>query len=106
MIAPAAALIVAGGILVQEWSPEHPAFDYACRTGQPVYAIQDGTIRSSRSWSMGVQVFLEGENGTAYYAHLHRAMPDGEVKKGDVIGACGNTGAWSYGSHVHYEMRD
>ena len=55
---------------------------------------------------MGIQVFLEGENGTAYYAHLHRAMPDGEVKKGDVIGACGNTGAWSYGSHVHYEMRD
>ena len=105
MLAPAAALVVAGGILIQTWSPEHPGFDYACRTGQPVYATHSGTVRTSRSWRMGNEVRIITEDGTAYYAHLQSVRAEGEVLAGEVIGTCGNTGRWSYGPHVHYEFQ-
>ena len=104
MIAPATALVVAAGVLVQQWSPEHPGFDYACRTGTDVYALADGVISNRRSHTLGNIVELRGEHADYLYAHLHTVAEPGPVEMGDVIGTCGNTGAWSYGSHVHLEV--
>ena len=105
MIAPAVSLVLASGIFIQGWSPDHPGFDYACRTGTPVYAMVDGTTHTGRSSRMGHEVTLVGETKTVYYAHLHTTAPAGPVKQGDVIGTCGNTGSWSYGPHLHLEIR-
>ena len=98
-----ASLVVAAGVLVQSPNPGHDAWDFACRRGAPVYATIDGTARAHRNGRMGNQITLKGPDGTAYYAHLQSTNP-GSVKKGDVIGTCGNTGSWSYGPHVHYEF--
>lgn len=98
------ALVVAGPI-VQSPSPEHPAWDIACKRGAPVYAVFDGTLRAHRSARMGNQITLEGNHHTAYYAHLQSVLPASEVMKGDVIGTCGSTGTWSYGPHVHFEVK-
>lgn len=95
--------LIVSGILVQSPSPDHPAWDIACRTGAPVRAVFDGRTRTKRSPRMGNQVWLEGEQ-TAYYAHLDTVEPPGFVKRGEVIGTCGNTGTWSYGPHVHFEL--
>ena len=95
--------LVVAGILVQSPSPDHPAWDIACRTGAPVRAVFDGQTRTKRSSRMGHQVWLEGEQ-TAYYAHLDTVEPTGQVRRGDVIGTCGSTGSWSYGPHVHFEL--
>ena len=104
MIAPATALVVASGVLTQGWHQEHKAFDYACRTGTAVYALVDGVTTTSRNVHLGNIVTLKGEKVTYRYAHLDTMVEPATVSKGDVIGTCGNTGNWSYGSHVHLEI--
>lgn len=96
--------LVVAGVVVQTPSPDHDAWDIACQRGTPVYAVFDGTTQTSYNGRMGNQVTLEGGR-TAYYAHLRSVEPGGPVKKGDVIGTCGNTGSWSSGPHVHFELR-
>jgi len=97
--------LVVAGIVVQWPSPDHDAWDIACRRGAPVHAVFDGTTRTGRSGRMGNQVWLEGGGRTAYYAHLQTVKPGATVQRGDVIGTCGNTGSWSSGPHVHFELR-
>lgn len=103
-IAALLALAVSGPI-VQGPSPDHPAYDIACRTGAPVHAVFDGTTRTGYSSRMGNQVWLEGTSRNAYYAHLDTVEPGAIVKAGQVIGTCGNTGSWSYGPHLHIEIK-
>lgn len=96
--------LVVAGIVVQSPSPDHPAYDIACRTGAPVHAVFDGTTRTGYSSRMGNQVWLKGKQGSAHYAHMDTVEPPGQVRKGDVIGTCGSTGSWSYGPHVHISI--
>jgi murein DD-endopeptidase MepM/ murein hydrolase activator NlpD len=95
--------LIVVGVLVQEPSPGHDAWDIACRRGASVHAVFDGTMHTSYNSRMGNQVTLKGGR-TAYYAHLDTVKAQGFVKKGDVIGTCGSTGAWSTGNHVHFEL--
>lgn len=86
----------------------HYGIDLAMPTGEPIYASFDGTVRISKyNSSYGNLVVIRHDNGMeTYYAHLSRrhVSPGQEVKAGEVIGLCGNTGR-SYGSHLHFEIR-
>lgn len=92
------------------FGPEHhDGIDLACATGDPIYAVQGGTV--SRSTFMaggyGNYVYIEHENGMrTVYAHLTQRMTDvGDVvNAGQQIGTCGNTGR-SFGSHLHFEVQ-
>ena len=86
----------------------HYGLDLAAPKGEPIYAMFDGTVRISvRNKSYGNLVVIRHKNGLeTYYAHMsmRRVQPGDEVKAGDCIGLCGNTGR-SYGSHLHLEIR-
>ena len=57
-------------------------------------AVHDGTIHEFRDGRLGIQIRLTGPDGVrSLYAHLDNVTASGEVKKGDVIATCGNTGA-------------
>ena len=97
--------LVVSGIVVQGPNSDHSGWDIACRRGDSVHAVFSGRTAVRRSSRMGNQVTLTGSDGrTAYYAHLDTTKPEGSVKKGDIIGTCGNTGTWSTGNHVHFEL--
>ena len=89
----------------------HAGIDIGTPIGTPVYAVADGVVTNSfYSSSYGNVVFIyhPNVNGKAYetvYAHLDsRAVSTGEVvKKGQYIGASGNTGR-STGPHLHFEV--
>lgn len=106
MLALAAILLTpVSGPVTQSVNPEHPAIDIACRKGASVRAAHDG--RGSSSWNsrMGWTFTLQGEgNLKSRYSHLQKAAGRGSYKQGDVIGLCGNTGTWSSGTHLHFEM--
>lgn len=96
--------LVMVGVITQYPSNEHPAWDIACVTGRPVYAAHDGYLSSRWSGFMGNVIVIDSVTRNSRYAHLHEVVhPPGPVTKGSLIGTCGNTGAWSYGPHLHFE---
>lgn len=103
------------------------------RENLPVYAPADGFISRMKieTGGFGRAIYIDHPNGTTtLYAHMNRFIPAAEnyledqqyvqetwkidlkvpagllpVKKGQLIGYSGNTGA-SQGPHVHFEIRD
>lgn len=103
------------------------------RENLPVYAPADGFISRMKieTGGFGRAIYLDHPNGTTtLYAHMNKFIPSAEkyleeqqyvqqtwkidlkvpatllpVKKGQLIGYSGNTGA-SQGPHVHFEIRD
>ena len=86
----------------------HYGLDLAQPTGEPIYTAFDGVVRISRfNKSYGNLVIIHHANGLeTYYAHMSKRIVSvgQQVKSGDIIGLCGNTGR-SFGSHLHFEIR-
>ena len=92
------------GVITQGVRPGHPAIDIACAPGTPVRAAHDGISSVERSYTHGITVVLLASDGLeTSYSHLQQASARGAVRRGDVIGLCGNTGIWSSGPHLHFE---
>ena len=84
----------------------HRGLDYAGAWGSPIYAGADGkvTLVGPGFTLLGNCVIVNhGEGLTGLYLHMSSiAVKEGQmVKKGDLIGKLGNTGA-STGPHLHY----
>ncbi len=89
----------------------HEGVDIIARTGQPLYAVVDGTITRQffdRPGSLGGNALrLTAADGTYFhYAHLSTFAEgiglDSKVVAGQVIGYVGNTGS-SSAPHLHFE---
>lgn len=86
----------------------HKGIDLSAITGTPVYATADGTITRTDTRVRGYGKLIQISHGFGYetrYGHLSRfAVNEGtRVKRGDLIGYVGSTGA-STGPHLHYEI--
>lgn len=93
---------------VLKYARMHAGMDFVAPTGTNIYATGDGkVIRAERSkGGYGNLVVIDhGFNYQTYYAHMHAiGVEEGdEVKRGQIIGAVGNTGL-SSGPHLHYEV--
>ncbi len=86
----------------------HNGKDYRCNVGQPVGAIADGVINfAGMAGHSGLLVAIDHADGMqSLYAHLSatESTPGAQVRAGDVIGACGNTGR-STGPHLHLGLK-
>ena len=72
--------------------------------GTPVRAPFPGVATTSSSYLGGLGVYVHGEKGFVFNAHLSRFGKLGRVKAGDIIGYVGNTGNARYTSpHNHFE---
>jgi hypothetical protein len=87
----------------------HTGIDYACPTGTPILASEDGTVVHS-GWLNGgwgyCVIILHSDGNATLYAHLSECKVKAwdKVKKGQVIGLSGSTGN-STGPHLHFEAR-
>jgi murein DD-endopeptidase MepM/ murein hydrolase activator NlpD len=93
-------------------SMHHDGIDFTAPTGTDVYATGNGKvtriIQAPRARS-GYGTYIEIDHGYGYktlYAHLDKVLvrQGQEVKRGDVVGLVGNTGA-STAPHLHYEVQ-
>ncbi|MBD5268035.1 MAG: M23 family metallopeptidase [Bacteroides sp.] len=86
----------------------HPGIDFAVDEGTPVYATADGEVTvAERKGGNGNMIEIDhGYNYITRYTHLQSttAAVGQNVKRGELIGYVGSTGA-SSGSHLHYEVR-
>lgn len=86
----------------------HPGTDFLCPDGR-VYAVSDGRVTQVKNDPLyGLTVVLSLDNGDqAVYASLSEAhvKAGGRVKKGDVIGKCGQSALSEaeIGPHLHFE---
>lgn len=100
----ALALTAVDGVVTQEPHQNHWAVDIACPRDAVVRAVFDGETRVHHDGRLGTQITLVGEHRRALYAHLETAYAPSTVRKGDPIGVCGDTGSWSTGRHLHFEL--
>lgn len=86
----------------------HLGIDLAADIGTPVYATADGKVSFvGRDPGLGRMIRINHLYGyTTVFAHLSvvKVRRGQHVKRGEVIGAVGNTG-YSTGPHLHYEVR-
>jgi hypothetical protein len=84
----------------------HLGVDYLLPTGKPIYAIADGTTKSSKGVHAGNMVTLVTNRGLSVrYMHLSRFVQEsnGRVSRGQIIGYTGNTGT-STAPHLHIDI--
>ncbi len=85
----------------------HDAIDLAGRIGNDIYATADGIVEATkRDRFIGNHIIIQHKYGyKTTYGHLLKfyVKPGQVVKKGDVIGAMGNTGRIT-GVHIHYKI--
>ncbi len=82
----------------------HQGNDIMAPYGTPIRAPFPGVATTSSSYLGGLGVYIHGEKGFVFNAHLSRFGKLGSVKAGDIIGYVGNTGNARYTSpHNHFE---
>jgi murein DD-endopeptidase MepM/ murein hydrolase activator NlpD len=86
----------------------HTGIDFALETGKPIKATADGeVIFAGTRGGYGNLVIIDHFNEySTRYAHMSKikAHRGDYVKRGDIIGYVGMTGA-ATGPHLHYEVR-
>jgi murein DD-endopeptidase MepM/ murein hydrolase activator NlpD len=80
----------------------HEGDDIMAAEGTPILAPFDGVASVSHSFLGGLGVYVQGDYGFVYNAHLSKLGTIGPVETGDVVGYVGSTGH-SSGPHDHFE---
>ncbi|MCR1952082.1 peptidoglycan DD-metalloendopeptidase family protein [Clostridium sp. DSM 100503] len=93
----------------ERWNSFHKGIDIAGNIGDDVLVAMDGEITYAQynDGGYGNLIMVKHEdNMVTYYGHLSDfyVKVGDKVKKGDIIGAIGNTG-FSTGPHLHFELR-
>ena len=87
----------------------HEGIDLTGDEGSPISAVLDGSvITAGFDAKLGNYIKIQHDNGVvSKYGHLSKIFVEkgDQVKKGQTIGAMGNTGSASRGVHLHFEMR-
>jgi murein DD-endopeptidase MepM/ murein hydrolase activator NlpD len=92
------------------WGKIHKGMDLAADTGEPVYAIADGTVIYAGDGLRGygnVVILRHDKKLTSLYAHNSalKVKQGDTVVQGQLISLLGSTGH-STGPHVHFEIRE
>jgi murein DD-endopeptidase MepM/ murein hydrolase activator NlpD len=84
----------------------HAGVDMLTARGTPIVAPFDGVARTSYNTLGGNAVYVTGQDGYVYNAHLdsYSSKSNGPVKTGDVIGYVGDTGDAIGTPHDHFEF--
>ena len=101
---------VSSGIILSKYDPlnNHFGIDFVCRKEEPIKATFDGTVLMS-SWTKDsgyVISIVHPNNLISIYKHNSKVfVKTGEsVSTGDVISIIGDTGEFSTGPHLHFEL--
>jgi len=89
-------------------SNNHYGIDIVAKQNEMVLAVNDGIIISSTyTYETGnVLIIQHKDNIISVYKHLSRIIKKqgSRVKAGDAIGVLGNTGVYTSGPHLHFEL--
>jgi|ERR1035437_1190426 murein DD-endopeptidase MepM/ murein hydrolase activator NlpD len=86
----------------------HKGTDFHAVLGTPVYAINDGTVRLAKTYTVyGKTIIVDHGLGIeSLYMHLSKIVvaPGKKVKKGNLLGYSGSTG-YAEAAHLHLSIK-
>lgn len=86
----------------------HGAIDIVCSYVRVVAADGGKVVSAGWHYGYGWCILIQHANGLqTFYAHMSRLnVSAGQtITKGTTIGTSGNSGSWSLGAHLHFEVR-
>jgi len=89
----------------------HQGVDFYAMDGCPVLATHNGKINKAyfnKGAGNYIEIMDEGYRFTTGYCHLKSMNVEkgDSVKIGDIIGYADNTGVYTTGSHLHFELKE
>ena len=82
----------------------HYGIDYATPSGTTLTAPTDGTLKQLRDVGGGIVARLINGQFTQFFMHLSTVLGSGKIKQGQPFARTGNSGKWTTGAHLHYQV--
>lgn len=83
---------------------KHYGIDYATPTGTTLKAPNAGKVSKMNDKGGGTVAKLLSGKFTQFFMHLQSVLKTGQVKKGEAFAKTGNSGQWTTGAHLHYQV--
>lgn len=82
----------------------HYGIDYRTPTGTVLKATNTGTVSRMSDRGGGLVAKLLTGKFTQFFLHLSSILKTGKVKQGEAFARTGNSGEWTTGPHLHYQV--
>ncbi|REI31450.1 peptidoglycan DD-metalloendopeptidase family protein [Staphylococcus felis] len=82
----------------------HYGIDYATPVGTVIKAPTSGTVSRMSDHGGGLVAKLLSGKFTQFFLHLSSILKTGKVRQGEAFAKTGNSGAWTTGPHLHYQV--
>lgn len=83
---------------------KHFGIDYATPVGTMLKAPNAGKVSQLNDKGGGTVAKLLSGKFTQFFMHLQDVLKTGQVKKGENFAKTGNSGQWTTGPHLHYQV--
>lgn len=82
----------------------HYGIDYGTPAGTTIKAPTSGTVSRKHDYGGGLVARLVNGKFTQWFLHLSDILKTGRVKQGEAFAKTGNSGHWTTGAHLHYQV--
>ncbi|MEX6014770.1 peptidoglycan DD-metalloendopeptidase family protein [Mammaliicoccus sciuri] len=82
----------------------HYGIDYGTPSGTILKATTAGKVSKISDYGGGTIAKLLSGNFTQFFMHLSEVLKTGRVKQGEAFAKTGNSGHWTTGAHLHYQV--
>lgn len=84
----------------------HYGIDYGTPSGTVLTAPTSGVVKKQSNHGGGLVARLLSGKVAQYFLHLSDILKTGRVKQGEKFAKTGNSGAWTTGAHLHYQVEN
>ncbi len=82
----------------------HFGIDYGAPYGTTINATNDGNVKAIHNLGGGLVARLLTGQFTLFFMHLSKILKQGKIKAGEPMAKTGNSGQWTTGPHVHFQV--
>lgn len=82
----------------------HYGIDYGAPYGTTINATNDGDVKAIHNLGGGLVARLLTGQFTLFFLHLSKVLKQGKIKAGEPIAKTGNSGQWTNGPHLHFQV--
>lgn len=82
----------------------HYGIDFGAPFGTTINATNSGQLGELHNYGGGLVARLLTDQFTLFFMHLSKILKHGKVQAGEPIAKTGNSGHWTTGAHLHFQV--